>query len=1272
MKNLYRVALQSVCFEGLPSSPNHQRSLMVVDSNSNNLVYVAIGATVYRLDRTNPLNLEEIALLPGKVVVAVEHLALNDELCLATCAGEVLVLNLGRPTEEAEVVTFCDGGLEAMSWSPDQEVVVFVDSNLNVVTMNSAYDPINEVCLKDDTFGDREFMSVGWGKKETQFHGSEGKGAARKKKEEAEVAVDVSKIDPKVEISWRADGEYFVVGFLGPFGRAFKVFSKEGALQFTSEKCYGLEVPMGWKPSGLWIAIPQVLKDKYVVALFEKNGLKHREIDLPFRQGEEEVKGIYWSHDSEVLVIRTRKTSSGLNCLYFFIICNYHWYIKQYQEFDQEILEVQWDLKYSEGRTLHVLLENGKYEVSRWDFSVDHSTGLQNTDQSLVTVIDGATVLLTNFRGVVTPPPMCGFTLKVDKFVNSVSFLRNAEEPLNSNCFAVVDFNNRVSFFKPDFTDTSVRRLIGVQLLASPFELGSGIFSHWQWLSNDILLFVEGSNLLKILKVDLVKGEFSVLESLTVGLETDRIGCIESINESSAFIETFTGQLYKIELKPSISLSKNLNLPEFCEQLRVHRVANCTPKLFSLRNRQNLYADGIKLATDVTSIFLTERYLLFTTIADLKFVDLHTNVIVGERRVERGSKLVVVVPKSARTVFQLPRGNLEAIAPRILSLCLVANHLDALEYLKAFDILRKERINLNLIVDHNPRLFLSNLDRFLEEITNVNWLNLFISDLQNQDVCSTMYGSNYLSRELNGAIDGYQVETKSEFLCDRLLTVLESSNTNINYMLPKITCYVKKGMLEQALEVIWNLKKTPGKGDDADEALKYLLYLVEVNDLYNVALGMYDFGLVLFVATKSQKDPKEYLPFLNELKRLDENYRKYKIDCHLKRFDKAIRNIAQYQNDEEKFQEALQLTIAHGLYGKAMAAYKSNDKYYRKICSCYGDHLRQNNKQVDASLIYEKAGDFQQAIAAARNAADWRRCLNLAITAGYSDDELRRLVQSLIPALQEGGEYEAASRLAKDYLKDHRIAVEILLKDHLFDKALLEAYLCDRTLVDSLIRPNLEEYLQNFMHKLVTEKEELLKHKTRLLLVREEKAKKKLDTQPDDDDTNLDDCDLYSEVSTIASSRQTASSGRSGKSHRSSKNRRKHERKLLSLKEGNPYEDIALVDALHALVVRLCSVERQRQVRSLCKVAIEMDFIDQASQVQKDYGELFHVVKFSLDAIWIPEMVVPGSGQDVEATAQATGNLELVQNVQHYAMIKPHQRYKPDLQIVPWQFEVLK
>ncbi len=76
-----------------------------------------------------------------------------------------------------------------------------------------------------------------------------------------------------------------------------------------------------------------------------------------------------------------------------------------------------------------------------------------------------------------------------------------------------------------------------------------------------------------------------------------------------------------------------------------------------------------------------------------------------------------------------------------------------------------------------------------------------------------------------------------------------------------------------------------------DEGLRHLLYIVDVNELFDVALGTYDFDLVLMVAEKSQKDPKEYLPFLNDLKKLEENYMKYKIDLYLKRFKKALQSI---------------------------------------------------------------------------------------------------------------------------------------------------------------------------------------------------------------------------------------------------------------------------------------------------------------------------------------------------------------------------------------------
>ena len=42
----------------------------------------------------------------------------------------------------------------------------------------------------------------------------------------------------------------------------------------------------------------------------------------------------------------------------------------------------------------------------------------------------------------------------------------------------------------------------------------------------------------------------------------------------------------------------------------------------------------------------------------------------------------------------------------------------------------------------------------------------------------------------------------------------------------------------------------------AGEALRFILYSVDVNVLFDLALGTYDFDLVLMVAEKSQKDPK--------------------------------------------------------------------------------------------------------------------------------------------------------------------------------------------------------------------------------------------------------------------------------------------------------------------------------------------------------------------------------------------------------------------------------
>ena len=87
------------------------------------------------------------------------------------------------------------------------------------------------------------------------------------------------------------------------------------------------------------------------------------------------------------------------------------------------------------------------------------------------------------------------------------------------------------------------------------------------------------------------------------------------------------------------------------------------------------------------------------------------------------------MPESTHTVLQMPRGNLEVVHPRALSLYIVKKLLDSLKYREAMEILRKQRINLNLIVDHNPDLFIENIEKFVEQIADKQRLCLFLADL---------------------------------------------------------------------------------------------------------------------------------------------------------------------------------------------------------------------------------------------------------------------------------------------------------------------------------------------------------------------------------------------------------------------------------------------------------------------------------------------------------------------------------------------------------------
>ena len=93
----------------------------------------------------------------------------------------------------------------------------------------------------------------------------------------------------------------------------------------------------------------------------------------------------------------------------------------------------------------------------------------------------------------------------------------------------------------------------------------------------------------------------------------------------------------------------------------------------------------------------------------------------------------MTVDPGTRTVLQMPRGNLEGIFPRIIMLKQTIEDIEQLRYGKAFRTLRQHKIDINMLYDVNPDFFIENISRFVNEVDKVDYLNLFINSLVDEE-----------------------------------------------------------------------------------------------------------------------------------------------------------------------------------------------------------------------------------------------------------------------------------------------------------------------------------------------------------------------------------------------------------------------------------------------------------------------------------------------------------------------------------------------------------
>lgn len=264
-------------------------------------------------------------------VLNVRHFSDSSTTCLVLAGGDIVVVRESPSDEEEkiEIVGSVDVGITAAAWSPDEELLAITTRGDTVLFMTRDFDNISNVTLATEDLKASKHVSVGWGKKETQF---KGKGAKALRDptmpEKVDEGIQSAQDDGSTTISWRGDGAYVAVNSLQASPRrVIRVYSREGLLDGVSEPVDNLEAALSWRPAGNLLAGIQRFEDDINVVFFERNGLRHGE--FPLRLSRTELASgvpaisLKWNIDSSVLAV------CFLHRVQLWAMGNYHYYLKQ-------------------------------------------------------------------------------------------------------------------------------------------------------------------------------------------------------------------------------------------------------------------------------------------------------------------------------------------------------------------------------------------------------------------------------------------------------------------------------------------------------------------------------------------------------------------------------------------------------------------------------------------------------------------------------------------------------------------------------------------------------------------------------------------------------------------------------------------------------------------------------------------------------------------------------------------------------------------------------
>ncbi|XWS07782.1 hypothetical protein CRYUN_Cryun41cG0020400 [Craigia yunnanensis] len=1012
-------------------------------------------------------------------------------------------------------------------------------------------------------------------------------------------------------ISWRGDGKYFAtlseMSNSSSLNKRLKVWERDaGAVHASSEPKELMGSILEWMPSGAKIAAVcdrKAEKEGPSIVFYERNGLERNSFHI-VEPVDATVELLKWNCSSDLLAAVVRSGNYDSVKIWFF--SNNHWYLKHEIKYPRKDgVRFMWDLTKSQQLICWTL--GGQVTVYKfiWVTAVmDDSTALVIDDSKiLVTPLSLSLIpppmylFSLNFPSAVREIAFYSMNGK-----NRLAAL------LSNGCLCVAELPTPDTWEELEGKEFSVEPCVSAMPLGSFVHLiwlDSHILlavSH-HGFNHSNCSFQTSSSEDRLLGFYLQEIELACSEDNVPGLLTcsgwHAKVCYQNLLEGlvmgiapnpakkcSAFVQFDGGEVFEYTSKLGINRRDlkhdEISFSSSCPWMNVVLVGVPEPsKLlpFGLDDMGRLHVGRRILCSNCSSFSFyfnladnVITHLILTTKQDLLFIVDINDILYGDLELtyenfiqagskrreeeninfiniwERGAKIVGVLHgEEAAVILQTNRGNLECIYPRKLVLASIVNALNQRRFRDALLMVRRHRIDFNVIVDYcGLQVFIQLASEFVRQVNNLNYITEFVCAIKNENLTQTLY-KKFLSppsckEQKDLQTNDFKGSDASLDANSKVSSVLLAIKRALEEQVPEsparelciLTTLARSDppALEEALERVKVIRAMELLGSDdprrmncpsAEEALKHLLWLSDSEAVFEAALGLYDLNLAAIVALNSQRDPKEFLPFLQELEHMPILLMCYNIDLKLHRFEKALKHIV--SAGDAHFADCMNLVKKNPQLFPLGLQLITDPTKRGQVLEAWGDHLCDEKCFEDAAATYLCCSSLQKALKAYRECGNWSGVLTVAGLIKLEKDEVMQLAHELCEELQALGKPGEAAKIALEYCGDINAGINLLISARDWEEALRVAFLQSREDLVSEVKNASLECASSLIDEYKEGLEKVGKYLARYLAVRQRRLLLAAKLRTEERSINDLDDDTDSEASSTFSGMSVYTTG---------------------------------------------------------------------------------------------------------------------------------------------------